>query len=588
MPVIILQKNGATLQPYPLQDGVSLTIGSADTNDMVLGDAAVAGQQARIASAEDGFEIQDLAGQGNTTVNGTPVTARPLLYGDKIGIGPFELLFSAKSPAADPGTEAENHDDARIHKTGGPRQDSLESTVVMEMLENMPSHIARGLVYILVLVVLVGFLYSYFGKMDIVVQARGKLIPEGEAEVVQSATSGLLKSLYAKEGDIVSKGALLVELDVTRTNVENKKRQTQLESKLKELNCLETALRIMKTVLAGETVEIDDTAVLKICSGEYVASILGLKAARMGYDKSMMQAQKMYPASLMTLSTAVRNKKLNLSSKKNQLAAAIRDLERTRSQYELYTSMYDQGLASKVKLLEEQKKFDEATAKVGESEVEVDSARGELEDAEVKLATTRVSYATATHQAKTQYELAVLKYNNQIKTMQDKLEDLKIALADFNLESTVQEQQTRFNRITAPVAGRVAFVKLRTPGELVKIGDTLFLINPVDRPLVAKINIPNKSIGRVQSGMKVKIKLDAYPYQHYGVLAGKVSRVAPDSKLVGNAYFYEAIVSLDRDYVVKNKKRYTLFTGLTLQAEIVVERRRIIENFLDPIKKLTA
>ena len=368
----------------------------------------------------------------------------------------------------------------------------------------------------------------------------------------------------------------------------NKKCQSELEKKLKQLNCLETALRIMKTVLAGGSVMIDDEAVLKICSGQYVAAILGLKSARMSYDKAMMQAEQMYPASLKTLATAVRNKKLNLANKEYQLAAAIRDLERTRSQYELYKSLFDQGLASKVKLLEEQKKFDDAAAKVDESKVAVDSAQGELEDAQVKLATTRVTYENSTEQAKMKYELAVLKHNNQIKTMQDKLENLEVELANFKLESTVQEQQSRFNRITAPVAGRVSFVKLRTPGEMVKTGQTVFMINPIDRPLVAKIQIPNKSVGRVQPGMKVKIKLDAYPYQHYGVLTGKVIRVAPDSKLVGKAYFFETIVSLDRDYVVKNKKRYTLFTGLTLQAEIVVEQLRIIQNFLDPIKKLTA
>ena len=453
------------------------------------------------------------------------------------------------NPASD-----ETDIDGRIDRVAGPGQDSLESSVVIEMLENMPSHLARGLVYILILVVVVGFLYSYFGKMDVVVQARGKLIPEGEAEVVQSATNGMLKSLHVKEGDIVTKGALLAELDVTRTNVESKKRQTELEKKIKQLNCLETALGIMKTVLAGGTVIIDDAAVLKICSGDYVAAILGLKEARMGYDKAMMQAEQLYPASLKTLATAVRNKKLSLANKEYQQAAAIRDLERTQSQYELYKSMYDQGLASKVKLLEEQKKFDEAATKVDESRVAVDSAQGELEDARVKLATTRATYDNSTSQAKTKYDLAVLKHNNQIKTMEDKLENLNVAISNFKLESTVQDQQNRFNRITAPVAGRVAFVKLRTPGEMVKIGATLFLINPVDRPLVAKVQIPNKSVGRVQPGMKVKIKLDAYPYQHYGVLAGKVLRVAPDSKLVGKAYFFETIVSLDRDYVVKNKK----------------------------------
>ena len=198
MPVIILQKNGESQRQYPLPDGKALTIGSAGTNDVILGDAAIADQQARIAPAADGFELQNLAGPGSTTVNDAPVTTRVLQEGDRIRIGPFELLFSEKALAGDSEMVDANHDDDRIRMTGGPRQDALESTVVIEMLENMPSHLARGVVYIMVLLVLVGFLYSYFGKMDVVVQSRGKLIPEGEAEVVQSATMGMVKSLHVK------------------------------------------------------------------------------------------------------------------------------------------------------------------------------------------------------------------------------------------------------------------------------------------------------------------------------------------------------------------------------------------------------
>jgi len=476
--------------------------------------------------------------------------------------------------------------ESQMNQVRTQRKSSLESTVVIEMLENMPAYLARGVVYLLIFIIFAGFAYSYFGKMDVVVKARGKLIPEGYAEVVQPATNGILKTIHVKEGDMVEKGDLLADLDITKSNVNEKKRKTQLKQMLKKIDCLETALKVMKSVLAGETIYIDDNAVLKLCSSEYVTSIVSLKAARMAYDKAIMQAKKLYPGSLLTLESGVRNKKMSLANKKVQLSSALKDLDRAKKQYELYKTMFDQGLSSKVKLFEEQKKYDEAVGKVDENKVALDSAKAELEDAQVKLAASRTNYDNSNKESKITYDLEVLKHNNKIKTMNDRLENLKIGLAGFHLEDKVLELQKGYNRITAPVAGRVTFVKFRTPGEIVKTGTTVFMINPGNQPLVAKIEIPNKSIGRIQPGLKVKIKFDAFPYQHYGILTGTILRVASDSKKIGPIYFFEATVSLDRAYVTKNEKQYPLFTGLTLLSEIVVEQKRIIEKLIDPIKKL--
>jgi RTX toxin transport system membrane fusion protein len=67
---------------------------------------------------------------------------------------------------------------------------------------------------------------------------------------------------------------------------------------------------------------------------------------------------------------------------------------------------------------------------------------------------------------------------------------------------------------------------------------------------------------------------------------GKVIEISPDSKKIGQGFYYEATISLDEEYVKKKGKKYKLFTGLTLLSEIVVERMRIIDNFLAPLRKL--
>lgn len=472
-----------------------------------------------------------------------------------------------------------------LKRVGGQPRDPLESAVAIEMIENMPSYLARGTVYIMILAVLTAFLYSYFGKMDVVVQGHGKLIPEGDAEVVQAATNGIVRSILVKEGDVVKKGDVLAELDIVRSTVEEKKRKVQLEQLQEKIAGLELAIDITTAVLRGENVQIDEAAIRKISSAEYVAAILSLKQARIAYDKAIMQARDLYPTSLQSLASAVEHKTLNLKTKQNAVQAAKKDLERTRAQYDLYKSMFEKGLCSKVKLLEEEKRFDEAASKLDESRVNLDQAISELATAKFRLDTTTKTYAVNTSEAEQRYKMAVMKHNASLKSMKESLKKQKIGLANFHLETQVVEQQLGYNRLIAPVDGTITSVKLQTPGEAVRIGTTLFTLNPSDRPLVAKIKIPNRSIGRILTGMKVKLKLDAYPYQKYGVLTGRVLSIAPDSHIEGKNSFYSAVVKLDKTFVERKAKRYDLFTGLTLKAEIVVERQRIIESFVAAVRK---
>lgn len=469
----------------------------------------------------------------------------------------------------------------------GTAEDPLQgSPVLTEMLENMPSYMARGIVYLLLFIIIAGVIYAYFGRMDVVVQARGKLIPMGDAAIVQSIKGGILKTILVKEGSVVAKGDTLAELDVTKAGIDSEKRTREYKLKERQMSCLRYAINYMGQVISGNNVILDEHKVMKLCSDEYVGAIVGVSNARMAYDKAMMQAQKIYPPSLNTFKSSITTKTLNLRDKKRQSKSAEEELTRARSRIDLYEELYKEELVSKVKLLEEQKTYQEAVKQAGEAQMAVITAENELEDARVKLNMTSLQYETAAQQSREKFRLSLIKFKAMVKNMGIKLDSLTADIANFKLDSRFQDYTRKFDRITAPVSGTVTFVKLRTPGELIKSGDTVFMINPSNQPLVAKILIPNRHVGRIKPGLQSKLKVDAFPYQSYGVLTGRVIKISPDSKRVGKELFFEATVSLDKTYLKKKGEEYKLFTGLTLRSEIVVERKRIVDNFLDPIKKL--
>jgi|GEM_PF-2897747 len=598
MPTLTVKHGREVLSDAAIEPGQSLTIGRDPGNDIVIHHNSVSSRHAKIDGLEEGYRLTDLGSTNGTFVGKQYVQTCLLKHADIITVGEATIRFAYaddedRSARGVPGDDMDKTmlmDERTVYALTShvkkPTEDLLESTVVSEMLEEMPSYMARGFIYLLVFVVFVGVIYSYFGKMDVVVQGRGKLIPQGEAAVVQSANTGLLGKLHVKEGSQVKKGQVLAELDVTRSNISAQKLRRQYEQKKKERACLEVAINVMGSVSAGEKVTIEREKMLQICENQYLDQIVGLQNARNQYESARFSAKLLQPDNLTSMTNMVKNKTLNLENKQLALTAAEEDLKRTRGKLDLYKEMFTQGLASKVKLMEEQKLYDEAVTRVNQSRMELDTAQGTLIQTRAKLSSTRLHYLQKNQQAEETWRIQKIKHAAALKNMHRRLEKVNTDIANSELDSQLQDFARKLDRIVAPVAGTVVSTALRTPGEMIKVGSTLFTINPSEQPLVAQAMIPNKSIGRIKVGLKTKLKLDAYPYQNYGVLTGRVHSIAPDSQKVGNSYFYEITVALDREYLEKSKQKYPLFTGLTLNAEIVVEARRIIENFLDPLRKL--
>jgi HlyD family secretion protein len=98
--------------------------------------------------------------------------------------------------------------------------------------------------------------------------------------------------------------------------------------------------------------------------------------------------------------------------------------------------------------------------------------------------------------------------------------------------------------------------------------------------------LPNRDAGFVREGMDVQIKFDAFPYQDYGIVSGTVTSISPDTKVdekLGAVYTVE--IALESSSAIA-AQRMQLKAGQTASAEIITRQRRIIDIFLDPIKKL--
>lgn len=174
--------------------------------------------------------------------------------------------------------------------------------------------------------------------------------------------------------------------------------------------------------------------------------------------------------------------------------------------------------------------------------------------------------------------------------------------ADFqrDLAALEQEQVETEARaalaVSAPVTGVIA-TQLVKPGQAVQAGQPLLSLLPGNGMLEAELLVPSRAIGFIEPGDKVLLRYQAYPYQKFGHQQGTVTRISRSAlssgelgTLIGNAQqgepFYRITVTLARQTVTAYGKAELLKPGMLLEADVLGEKRRLIEWVFEPLYSL--
>lgn len=160
-------------------------------------------------------------------------------------------------------------------------------------------------------------------------------------------------------------------------------------------------------------------------------------------------------------------------------------------------------------------------------------------------------------------------------------------------QEEVQRQSAGQTVLTAPITGTVTNL-LVTPGQSVAAGASVVAIVPADSPMTAVLYVPSTAIGFIQAGQRVRVSYDAFPYQRFGQYHGVVHSVSQtDVPMAANpdkqdrrAYFLVR-VRLDASSVKAYGTEIPLRPGLTLTADIEIDRRSLIRWMLDPLFAFT-
>jgi membrane fusion protein len=168
-----------------------------------------------------------------------------------------------------------------------------------------------------------------------------------------------------------------------------------------------------------------------------------------------------------------------------------------------------------------------------------------------------------------------------------------IAMIDQDITAN---QAQREQLVLAPLAGMISATTVE-PGQSAMAGQPLVSIIPANSPLEAELYAPSSAVGFLRPGMSAHLRYQPFPYQKFGQYPGQVREVSNSAMrrdelgldagtTRGSEMLYRVRISLDRQTVMANGAAVVLKPGTTVDASIALERRRLYEWLLEPLRSL--
>lgn len=182
---------------------------------------------------------------------------------------------------------------------------------------------------------------------------------------------------------------------------------------------------------------------------------------------------------------------------------------------------------------------------------------------------------------------------------------LKRRVARTQLERSIAAVQGEISQldgdhawsVVAPADGVVGAVAV-VPGQSLNAGTSLLSIIPADARLQVKLYAPSRALGFIHTGSPVNIRFEAFPFQKFGMVVGRISRIAdaptPVNEFTSNTTampkiiqnqepLFAIAVELERDYLIAYGRREHLRAGMQLDGDVQLDRRKLYEWLLEPL-----
>ena len=397
--------------------------------------------------------------------------------------------------------------------------------------------------------VVVFLVWSNFAVLDEVTRGEGRVIPSSQVQVLQNLEGGIISEILVREGDIVEKDQVVMRIDNTAAVSSVEELQTRrwtLEAMIRRLEIEATGGDVDSLSFPPELID---------AAADVVESELALFQARYGQLESQI-------ATLRTQSQQREQEVAELGGKVKGLkqAAALADKE-----LKIMRPLAGEGVISQVDLLSKEREYNEILTELNATNLALPRAKSAQQEAANRIAELEMTFRA---------------------TASKELNDARAELSAVTAQLSAGTDRVQRTEVRSPVRGTVKEIKLRTLGAVVRPGEDLMEIVPLEDTLLVEAQIRPADIAFIRPGQKATIKITAYDYGIYGGLEGTVEQISADTieDEEGNRFFRVRMKS-GKTFLGDPNQPLPIIPGMTASVDILTGEKTVFQYLMNPILK---
>ncbi len=469
---------------------------------------------------------------------------------------------------------------AFLHKDqSGTAKELYEFLPAAIEVEQTPSSKAgRAIIWAIVILFTLAAVWAYFGKVDIVAVAQGKVIPSEHIKHIQPLEAGKIKAIHIKEGQYVTQGEPLITLDSTQTQADVERLNheiTEREANIERFQTFESWLES----LTGEPlngVRPNSPTVGSALSSE-TRNLTGVRPNSLFVgsdpltnsltDISQQALLNQQIAELKSRLSAYKNEKRKQLAEKAMTQGEVTKKQRIlpvlKERVDALETLLKKDYGSKLQFLELKQELIEE-----EQDLLIQQSRTEQLDASIQSIQDQVDTL-----------ISETRLNNL-----NQLQESQLQLAGLKQELIKASERNQQQLLKAPISGQVQQLAVHTVGGVVTPAQALMVIVPQESQMEVEAMILNKDIGFVHEGQKAEVKIDTFNFTKYGLIDAEIRSISDDAIQDENlGLVYSARFKLDKEAIQVDERMVKLSPGMSVTAEVKTGQRRLIEYFLSPL-----
>ncbi len=396
------------------------------------------------------------------------------------------------------------------------------------------------IVWPIAIFVILFLIWASISEIDEIVHGSAQVVPSSQKKILQHFEGGIIEEIYTHEGASVKKGDPIYKLKNSLTKSDSKEKEIELQALRYKRDRLKSQIEF-KTKLQFKDDNIQTKNEMAI------------------FDSEM----KNYQEQKSILEAELQKNRLERQKQLNQLKNLRSELRIQRENLKILDNLLDKGAASKKQYLQELAKNQTLITKINEIKNSIP-----IIDQKIKSTLTNIKKLSSEKKS------IWLKKLSEVELSIEKLTQKKLASKDREIRKI----------ITSPVNGVVQKLYFHTIGGIVRSGDRVAEITPVDDTLIIEAQIKTSDRGSIMVDQNVSIDITAYSYTKYGLLSGKVISISPDSFTNQQGEHYYVVKIKTEHYEFAPNK--AILPGMMANVHIKTGKKTIMEYILKPLKDI--